>query len=98
MPFFGDFIYLYAHADAVHLLVNSQGADGDGNIVFTAIAIHHICEEKCFAVTLRQPAPKLPTDQGMHLGILVHRLVYGPQETGVVQRFQVILKIPVFMG
>ena len=70
-----DFLERAADADAVNLAVGGKPADQHRNVVFAALAVDHVSEEKRLAVLLLDAAAELPAHQRVHLGVLVDRTI-----------------------
>ena len=70
-----DFLERAADADAVDLLVGGKPADQHRNVVFAALAVDDVGEQKRLAVLLLDAAAELPAHQRVHLGVLVDRTI-----------------------
>src|SRR5262249_14823428 len=78
---------------AIDLAVGSKPGDQHRDIVFAALAVDHIGEEKRLAVLLGDAAAELPAHQRVHLGVLVDLAVDLDQEPGLVERADVFVQV-----
>ncbi len=92
-PALVDLLQLAADADPINFPVGGEHADGDRNVVFALLAVGDVGEQERLAVLLLDAAAELPAHQGVHLGVLVDRPVYGDEQAGRIERADVVVQV-----
>ena len=84
---------LAAHAHGVDFRRCRQRADHDWNVVFAALGVDYVGEEKRAALILRHAANELPAHQRVQLGVFVDFRVDALEKAGGFKIGNVVLKI-----
>ena len=94
-PFLVDAVDLAAEPARVDPAAGCQRADHDRHGVLAAGGVDHVLEQERLALALRDPAPELPADERVQLGVLVDRAVHADQEAVPLQRRQMLMQVGV---
>src|SRR5256885_13744843 len=92
-PGSADVLDLSPHALRIDACRSRERAEHDRNVVFLALAIDDIGEEKRLALLFRHAADELPAHQRMKLGILVDRPVDADEQALRFEIGEMLLKI-----
>ena len=95
LPGLADLVDGNPHADRIDRRVGRERADRDREVVAAPVGVDHVGEQERLAVGFRQAAAELPADQRVEHGILVHLAVDPVEQTGRVERREMVLEIGV---